>query len=441
MSDEVIILGGGFAGLACGVALADAGRRVTLLEKKPHLGGRAYSFKDQETGDVVDNGQHLFMGCYRRTRAFLRKIGTEDRLSLLEDIRVDFAEEGGRRDALRCPSWLGSPLHLAAGVLGLRGVALADKLNLRKLDAYVRRVRGGGALPPDLDRVTVRQWMDSLGQSRRIQERLFDPIALGALNDKPEVAAATGFVQVLREAFYTDVESTRLGVANVGLSELYAHAAARFIEDRGGKVLLNSKVKAIQEGRVITEDGQTYNGTVVSTLPPWNLKTLELPARLRGHWENLKAAPIVSLQLWLSRPILTEPFVGLLGTEIQWAFNKSRLLSLDGEGQCSLSSSAARTSTWPATRRPCSSWPAATWHAAFRNSKKLQSSAGRSSRSRSRRCRRRRVPTRCGRRSASPPRAWCWRAIGRGRPAGDDRERGVERPEGGRADLGRGEAC
>jgi hydroxysqualene dehydroxylase len=335
MSDDIVILGGGFSGLACGVALADAGRKVTLLEKKPHLGGRAYSFKDAETGDVVDNGQHLFMGCYRRTRAFLAKIGTADRLSLLDDIRVDFAEEGGRRDALRCPPWLGSPLHLAAGVLRLKGVSIGDKWNLRRLDAYVRSVRGGAPVPAELDRVTVRQWMDSLGQSRRIQQRLFDPIALGALNDKPEVAAATGFVQVLREAFYTDVESTRLGVANVGLSDLYVHAARRYIEDRGGRVLLNKKVKTIRQGTVIMEDGEEFrNDCVVSTLPPWNLKTLELPASLRGDWERLKAAPIVSLQLWLSRPILDERFVGLLGTEIQWAFNKSRILSLPGGGQC-----------------------------------------------------------------------------------------------------------
>ena len=89
---DVLILGGGFAGLSCAVALADRGLRVVVLEKKPHLGGRAYSFKDPESGEVIDNGQHLFMGCYRHTRKFLAAIGSESLLRFPDKIRVDFAE-------------------------------------------------------------------------------------------------------------------------------------------------------------------------------------------------------------------------------------------------------------------------------------------------------------------------------------------------------------
>ncbi len=331
---DAVILGGGFAGLSCAVSLAAEGRRAVLLEKKPHLGGRAYSFRDAETGHVVDNGQHLFMGCYRQTRAFLEQIGTSERLSFGDAIRVDYADAEGKRDALVCPAALGSPLHLAAGVLGLRGLSMGDKLGLLKLDAYVRKTRGLVKVPAELDRMTVRQWMDSLGQSRRIQERLFDPIALGALNDAPEVAAATGFVQVLREAFYADVEGTRLGLSTVGLSDLYTSAAAEFIQKRGGQVVLNTKIKAAGEAFVLAEDGRRFDAPfVVSTLPPWDLKKLDLPPGLLGPWQDLKPAPIVSISLWLDRPVIAEPLVGMLGTEIQWAFNKSKILSLDGGGQ------------------------------------------------------------------------------------------------------------
>src|SRR5207248_1308814 len=80
MNDEVLIIGGGLAGLAAGVALAGAGRRVRVLEQKPYLGGRARSFVDPVTGCVVDNGQHMFMGCYRATLRFLAEIGTLDRV-------------------------------------------------------------------------------------------------------------------------------------------------------------------------------------------------------------------------------------------------------------------------------------------------------------------------------------------------------------------------
>src|SRR5262249_58605126 len=70
----VLIIGGGFAGLAAAVDLAEAGRRVLLLERRSFLGGRAYSFTDKTTGDTIDNGQHLMMGCYHPTLRVLEKI-------------------------------------------------------------------------------------------------------------------------------------------------------------------------------------------------------------------------------------------------------------------------------------------------------------------------------------------------------------------------------
>ena len=90
MSNEVLIIGGGFAGLAAGVALAGAGRRVRLLEQKPHLGGRARSFVEPITGSVVDNGQHLLMGCYHATLRFLEQIGTLNRVALQPQLRMQF---------------------------------------------------------------------------------------------------------------------------------------------------------------------------------------------------------------------------------------------------------------------------------------------------------------------------------------------------------------
>ncbi len=113
---EVIIIGGGFAGLTAGVALAEAGKRVCVLEQKPHLGGRARSFHDPTTGSVVDNGQHLFMGCYHATRKFLQTIGTSERVEFQPRLSVPFLDRSGRITRLDCPD-LPSPWHLLLGVL------------------------------------------------------------------------------------------------------------------------------------------------------------------------------------------------------------------------------------------------------------------------------------------------------------------------------------
>lgn len=333
---DVVVLGGGFAGLSCAVALAQKGRKVLVLDKKPHLGGRAYSFN--EGGLDVDNGQHLFMGCYFATRAFLETIGTADRLDIYDDVVVDYAEPGGGRDRLACPSWLPAPLHLAAGLLGLKGVTLREKSALLAFDLALKAMKSG-PVPDAVERLTVRQWLTSLGLSANFQTRFFDPAAIGILNDDPAVASAAGFIQALRTMFFTGRASSRFALARTGLSDLYTDAARDFVEARGGRVISNAKAaRLIEEGGavrgVVTDmDSRFEAGHVVSTLPPWDLKKLGLPPALRGEWESLAPAPIVGATLKLDRPVMSERFLGLLGTETHWAFNKTLIHGTKEEGQ------------------------------------------------------------------------------------------------------------
>lgn len=336
MKADVLVLGGGFAGLAAATALAEKGARVTLLERRPHLGGRAYSFKDPRAGELVDNGQHLFMGCYRETLRFLERLGTRDRIRFSDAAAVEYADAEGRRDRLDCPAWP-APLNLAAGVFGLKGLGWADKLGLLRLGAWFKlNTPNGRGWPAELDRVTVRQFLDRLGQSRRLQERLFDPIAIGALNERSERASALGLAQVLGEVFFRDAEGSRLGVATTGLSELYTEQARAYVEARGGRVLTGARATAVSlagRPRVETERSGAFEAdAIVSALPPKALAALGA-AELRGPWEGLGFAPIVGINLWLDRPVVAGPFVGLLGTETHWAFNKNDLWGKGGDEQ------------------------------------------------------------------------------------------------------------
>lgn len=333
---DAIVLGGGFAGLSCAVALAEKGRKVLVLDKKPHLGGRAYSFK--ENGLDVDNGQHLFMGCYAATLAFLATIGTADRLDIYDDVVVDYAERGGGRDQLACPSWLPAPFHLAAGLLGLKGVTLREKSALLAFDLALKSMKRG-PVPEAVERLTVREWLTSLGLSANFQTRFFDPAAIGILNDDPAVASAAGFIQALRTMFFTGRASSRFALARTGLSELYTDAARDYIEARGGRVISNAKAASLIEeggavrGIVTDMDSRFEAGHVVSTLPPWDLKKLGLPSALRGEWESLAPAPIVGATLKLDRPVMTERFLGMLGTETHWVFNKTLIHATKEPGQ------------------------------------------------------------------------------------------------------------
>src|SRR5689334_80268 len=108
---KVIVIGGGFAGLSAATALAEQGVSVTVLEGRQVLGGRAYSFVDAKTGDSVDNGQHLFMGCYTETLKFLERISCLNRLEFQQSLSVSFVGAAGRRSLLRCLP-LPAPFHL-----------------------------------------------------------------------------------------------------------------------------------------------------------------------------------------------------------------------------------------------------------------------------------------------------------------------------------------
>jgi hypothetical protein len=202
----------------------------------------------------------------------------------------------------------------------------------------LKRTVGSALNPDEVDSLTVTQWLTGLGQSHRIQERLWDPLSLGILNERPEIASATGFAQALKRML-EDKDGVRLGLSRLGLSDLYAEAACRFIEAKGGNfVALGHAVELIEDkgrvrGAILASGERCEAEAVISALPPWDLAALKLPESIKGPWMGLKGAPIIGISLWLRRPLMGRELVaGLLGTEVQWLFNKTRILGLEGDG-------------------------------------------------------------------------------------------------------------
>lgn len=330
MSDKrVIIIGGGFAGLAAGVALSERGAGVFLLEQRKHLGGRAYSFIDQTTGDVVDNGQHLFMGCYHQTIAFLGKIGCLDRLRFQHKPRVDFLDRENGFTSFECPA-LPAPLHAVAGLFRMKGISFGDKLRTIKVGRAIQQ--NGHAKSTTL---TVSDWLDSLHQSPRIKERFWYPMAIATLNEAPEIASAAMLKVVLRAAFGGGRKSTSIGIARVGLSDLYTDGARAFIEAHGGEVRVGAPVNQIiiEQGQAVAvelKDGERIAAdAIISAVPPQALLSM-LPREFSetefANLAQLGASPIVSINLWFDRSIIDREFVGLIGTRSQWIFNKDLIV-------------------------------------------------------------------------------------------------------------------
>src|SRR5579871_1256386 len=148
---EVIVIGGGLAGLAAAAALGGAGYRVRLLEARPFLGGRATSY--ESGSETIDNCQHILLRCCVNLMDFYRRLGVEKDIRFFDEFI--FIEPGGRRSVMRAGA-LPAPLHFTGSFFGLKFLNLSEKIAVGRAMLAIRRESSR----TDLDRITMRQWLD-----------------------------------------------------------------------------------------------------------------------------------------------------------------------------------------------------------------------------------------------------------------------------------------
>jgi hydroxysqualene dehydroxylase len=334
MTPDAVVVGAGFAGLSAAAALADAGRRVLVLEARPQLGGRATAFRDRVTGEIVDNGQHVLFGCYVQTFAFLERIGASRNVRRQPTLSVPFLDRSGTRSVLECPP-LPPPLHLLGAVLRWDAMRWSDRLSVLRMAPALRAARTAllrtGRVTTDGD-VTVSQWLRARGQAVRLTEWLWEPLALAALNQSPDEAIATPFVRVLAQMFGPDREASAIALPNRPLHEMYATPASTFITARGGDVRIGALARVVTDGRRVTGvevRGELIPATRVIAAVPWfgmrNLFAGTPPPAVEGLLRDAAAMvskPIVTVNLWYDRTVMDDLFVGLPGRSMQWVFDK-----------------------------------------------------------------------------------------------------------------------
>jgi hydroxysqualene dehydroxylase len=350
-SYDAIVIGAGFAGLSAAVRMTRNGARVLVLEARARLGGRATAFPDRETGELVDNGQHVLLGCYSATFDFLREMGVLDHVRAQPELAVTMIDRAGRRSRLVCPA-LPAPFHLLAGVMEWDALDWRDKLAALRMAAplgIARRQLAGGRDIAASPGETVEQWLVRNGQTDRLREMLWHPLALAALNQEAEVAAAPPFARVLAEMFGSDSRASAIALPTRPLHLMYAEPARVYVENRGGKVMTGVTARLVVEAaRIAAVEGAGERwpaGTVISAVPWFALGALFEPcppelSRLIARASAMAPSPIVTVNLWFDRPVLDLPFAGLPGRAMQWVFDKSAVFG-NGASHLSLVSSGA----------------------------------------------------------------------------------------------------
>jgi len=357
-------VGAGVAGLAAATRLAEAGTRALVLEASPRPGGRARSYHEPRLGREIDNGQHLLMGCYRETIAFLARIGSLEQVRFQERLRVDFRDASGDAFALDCPPLPGRA-SLLAGLALCSGLGLGDRFGLLKLAKEVPEERadpdlgdgnttGSGDRPgrssgrpdgrhgarPEPTRgrregagdETAAVWLARLGQSARARRNFWDPLVLATLNESPDVASARALRTVLRLGLLGGPEAARLGWPRSTLGALFARPAQRYLESRGSAVRCSARVVAAEPSAdgvdLRLRAGEIVRArAAVIAVPPRALRLL-LPESLAASpglsgIGELREAPIVNVHLHLDREVSGLPMAALLGTTMQWAFERA----------------------------------------------------------------------------------------------------------------------
>ena len=318
---SVVIVGGGLAGLSAAVALGAAEQSVTLFEARPHLGGRATSYRLNTSDDqhsTIDNCQHVLLRCCTNLIDFYNRLGVKHEIHFYREFY--WIEPGGRLSVMR-RGMLPAPLQFTESFAKLKFLSLADKISVANgllAVKYEYRKR------TDLDGMTMLEWLKEKKQTERAIERFWRQVLVSAINEDLERMAAAHGLQVFYLGFLSSASSYEMGIPAVPLSDLYsADSWSNFptvrIEQRMSAQELCSGGGRITGVRM--SDGSVRKADAYVLAVPFERVQALVPV-LALDLSAFSHVPITGIHLWFDRKITDLPHATLLDRSIQWMFNK-----------------------------------------------------------------------------------------------------------------------
>ncbi|GAA4207420.1 hydroxysqualene dehydroxylase HpnE [Actinocatenispora rupis] len=328
---DVAVVGGGLAGIAAALRLADRGATVTLLESRPRLGGATYSF--ERDGLTVDTGQHVFLRCYTAYLALLRRLGTADLVEIQDRFEVPVLAPGRPPHLLRRARYAPAPLHLLPALAGYRPLSVADRVAAMRAAAALRFVDPDA---PGTDAHSLGEFFARHGQSPEVVRRLWELVAVAALNVPPAEASLALAARVFRTGLLESARAGDIGRPRVGLSALHGDPAARIL---GPAVRTRAKVRRIVPvagGFTVHTENDTVPARTVLLAVPHPAAAHLVPAGAvddPGRWAGLSGTAIVNVHLVYDRTVTDFGMAAAVDSPVQWVFDRTAESGMRGAGQ------------------------------------------------------------------------------------------------------------
>jgi squalene-associated FAD-dependent desaturase len=324
--NRVAVVGGGLAGLACATSLASRGFHVTVLESRQRLGGRAGSFTDPVSGQLVDACQHVSMGCCTNLAHFCKTIGVSHFLT--PQPKLHFVTSDRRRSVFKADPWP-APFHLGRALLGAHYLTPGEKLRIM-WGMLALFCESPEADPP------LRDWLLAHKQTSRTIDRFWGTVLVSALNETVDRLGFKYARKVFRDGFLRHRDGFVVHVPTVPLGRLYGDELRNWLTQHGVELHENASVRQVQfdsqgVSQLMLRDASTIDADWYVLAVPFDRVLDLLPEDLTarepyfGNLRKLSPSPITSVHLWCNREAMSLPHAVLVDCLGQWVFNRGEV--------------------------------------------------------------------------------------------------------------------
>lgn len=325
---KVVIAGGGVAGLASAVFLANKGFEITLLESSPKLGGRCYSFLYDKNGFYVDNGKHLIAGWYESFIEFLRLIGSENNFRFQEKFRVSFLNKNGKTDNIYFST---NPFGFLLSFLKSDVFSINDLLPFYRL---LKKVKNGYSAGQTIN---AYQFIKELGFSENTIDLFWEPVSVSIFNTKLQNVAIGIFTEVMRRGFGKN-RNYLLGFPISDFYNAFIKNTELFLQRHNISVMKNTSVKKINiTGDDIigieTDDLKILKADYyILATPHYTYRKIfrdDVYEKYFPALHNIKTSSIINLHMFFKNRIPSEfagyknEMLGFHNPFLQWVFVNS----------------------------------------------------------------------------------------------------------------------